>query len=57
MIAFCLKNPISHQELIKRIDEMIRKQIKSQEQANQTVLVITLQNIQEPEDIKKLTIS
>jgi hypothetical protein len=57
MIAFCLKNPVSHQELIKRIDEMIRKEIKSQEQANQTALVITLQNIQEPEDIKKLTIS
>ena len=55
MIAFSLKNPIKHQYLIKKIDDLIIKEVKNQEQAEKSLLVISIVTItDEQEEIKKL---
>jgi hypothetical protein len=54
MIAFSLKNPVSHQLLIKKIDDLIRKEIKSQEQAQDSILVISIKTAIDPDNIKKI---
>ena len=56
MISFSLKEPISYQKLVQEIDNLIKKQIKNQKQAESTVLVIRLTEITQVIDseIKKI---
>lgn len=54
VVAFSLSEPVAYEKICKRIDEMLKKEIKSPEQARNSVLVISVQTISEQEEIKKL---
>jgi hypothetical protein len=54
MVVFSLREPIAYEKLIKRIDELLKKEIKSQNQAANSVLVISVKEITTYEECKKL---
>ena len=54
VVAFSLSEPIAYDKICKRIDEMLKKEIKSQEQAQKSVLVISVQSVSEQQEIKRL---
>lgn len=54
MIIFSLNKQISIEKIIKEIEKLIKKEINSQEKANNSVLKISIQTVVEHEEIKKL---
>lgn len=54
MVVFSLREPIAYEKLIKKIDELLKKEIKSQSQAANSLLVISVKEITTYEEIKKL---
>lgn len=54
MIYFSLKEPVSYQKICQEIEKLLNKEIKSQKQAESTLLVIKLSQVTDHQEIKKL---
>ena len=54
MIIFSLKEPIAYDKICKKIDDMLKKEIKNKKQAENSYLVINLKEATEYQEIKKL---
>jgi hypothetical protein len=54
MIGFSLRQPIDYQKICREIDGLIKKEIKSQKQAESTILVIRLAQATETQEIQEI---
>jgi hypothetical protein len=53
-IVFSLAQPPSQEKLIKEIVQFLNKNVKNQEQAENLALVISIQNVTDEQEIKKI---
>jgi hypothetical protein len=54
MIVFSLKEPIAYDKICKKIDDMLKKEIKNRKQAENSLLVIDLKEAIDYQEIKKI---